>query len=289
VIGALLEQMLEHTTQQNLGPYHSAPLVETLRPVVAEAKQQADMVIVLGHLEKTEAEAILRGLPDVSVVVIGHEHTPWKEPLEVDGRFVIHAEGYGRQVGKMVLRYDTATRRITSHTWTGIPVDDAEYPADPVVQAQIDEWEAKVSALVDVPIGRATRVIPRSEVKALMERAMLDRVPADFAFTNRGGVRDVLPGGELLARHVWNVMPFDNAVVTLEIPGDQLAALTDPSGRVEKVVTASLDRQRVYRLVTTDFVAQSWADIGKTFPRRDQGALLRDVVIDWIRQRKTIP
>jgi hypothetical protein len=41
----------------------------------------------------------------------------------------------------------------------------------------------------------------------------------------------------------------------------------------------------VYRLVTTDFVAQSWADQGKTFPRRDQGVLLRDVVIDWIRQR----
>ena len=118
---------------------------------------------------------------------------------------------------------------------------------------------------------------------------MLDKVPADFAFTNRGGVRDVLPEGQLLARHVWNVMPFDNRVVTLEVPGDQLAALTDPSGRMEKVVTAPLDPQRVYRLVTTDFVAQSWADIGKRFPRRDQGVLLRDVVIDWIKQRKVIP
>jgi len=189
----------------------------------------------------------------------------------------------------MVLRYDTATRRITSHTWTGIPVDDNEYPADPVVQAQVDKWEAKVSTMVDIPIGRATRQIPRNEVKALMERAMLARAPADFAFTNRGGVRDVLPEGQLLARHVWNVMPFDNVVVTLEIPGDQLAALTDPSGRVEKVVTAALDPKKVYRLVTTDFVAQSWADQGKTFPRRDEGVLLRDVVIDWIKQRKTIP
>jgi hypothetical protein len=84
-------------------------------------------------------------------------------------------------------------------------------------------------------------------------------------------------------------MPFDNAVVTLEIPGDQLSALTDPSGRTDPVVTAKLDPKKVYRLVTTDFVAQSWADIGKMFPRHDQGVLLRDVVIDWIRQRKTIP
>jgi len=126
-------------------------------------------------------------------------------------------------------------------------------------------------------------------VKSLMERAMLDRVLADYAFTNRGGVRDILPAGELLARHVWNVMPFDNAVVTLEIPGDQLAALTDPSGRVEKVVTAPLDPQRVYRLVTTDFVAQSWADSGKRFPRRDEGVMLRDAMIEWIKQQKVIP
>ena len=247
------------------------------------------MVIVLGHLEKSEAESILRDLPDVSVVAIGHQHTAWKEPLEIDGRMVIHAEGYGRQVGRLVLQYDAASRRVVAHEWTGIAVDDSIYPADPVVQAQVDKWESKVSALVDVPIGRATREIPRNEVKALMERAMLDRVPADFAFTNQGGVRDILPAGQLLARHVWNVMPFNNSVVTLEIPGDQLATLIDPSGRVNKIPTTVLEPKRVYRLVTTDFVAKSWADDGKRFPRRDQGVLLRDVLIDWIKQRKVIP
>jgi hypothetical protein len=84
-------------------------------------------------------------------------------------------------------------------------------------------------------------------------------------------------------------MPFDNRVVTLEIPGDRLAGLTDPSGRRDPAVTAPLDPKRVYRMVTTDFVAQSWADDGKRFPIRDQGVLLRDVLIDWIRQRRVIP
>jgi 5'-nucleotidase / UDP-sugar diphosphatase len=289
VVGAMLEALPANTTLGMLGPYHAAPIIETLRPVVADAKQHADMVVVLGHLEKTEGEAILRGLPDVSVVAIGHQHTPWKEEEEIDGRLVIHAEGYGRQVGRLVMNYDTATRRITSHGWTGLPVDDSVYPADPVVEAQVEKWEGKVSALVDVPIGRSTKPIPRIEVRALMERAMLDRMHTDFAFTNRGGVRDALPQGELLARHVWNVMPFANRVVIVEIPGDQLAALKDPSGRTDPVVTAQLDPKRVYRLATTDFVAQSWADIGKIFPREDQGVLLRDVVIDWIRERKVLP
>jgi len=289
VVGALLEGLLNNTTSDRVGPYGAAPIVETLRPIVARAKEQADMVVVLGHLEKAEGESILHDLPDVSVVVIGHDHRPWNEPVEIDGKFVIHAGGYGRQVGRMVLRYDTATRRIVSHEWTGIPVDDSEYPADPTVEAQVEKWEARVAALVDIPIGLATREIPRPEVKTLMERAMLDRFPADFAFTNRGGVRDVLHTGELLARHIGNVMPFANSVVTLEIPGDQLAALKDHSGGTDPVVTAPLDPKRVYRLDTTDFVAQSWADKGKVFPRQDQGVLLRDVLTDWIKQRKVIP
>ena len=62
-----------------------------------------------------------------------------------------------------------------------------------------------------------------------MERRHERPVPADFSLLPTvAAVRDVLPGGELLARHVWNVMPFDNRVVTLEIPGDQLDGLTDP-------------------------------------------------------------
>ena len=289
VVGALLETLADNTTLDKLGPYHAAPIVETLRPIVAQAKQHADMVIVLGHIDKTEAEAVLRELPDVSLAVIGHEHMPWKEPIEIDGRFVVHAAGYGREVGRMSLQYDTSARRILSHEWTGIPVDDHEYPADPVVQAQVDKWEARVSALVDVPIGRATRQISRDEVQILMERAMFDRGKADLAFTNRGGVRDILPGGQLLARHAWNVMPFDNRVVTLEIPGDQLASLFDSADRLYPAVTSPLDPKRSYRLVTTDFVAQSWADRGKKFPIHDDGVLLRDALIDWIKQQKVIP
>jgi 2',3'-cyclic-nucleotide 2'-phosphodiesterase (5'-nucleotidase family) len=288
VVGALLEKLADHTTLANLGPYHSAPNVETLRPIVADAKQHADMVVVLGHLEKAEGEAILRGLPDVSVVAIGHEHTPWN-PVEIDGRLLIHAAGYGREVGRLVMNYDTANRRIVSHEWTAIPVNDSLYPADLAVEAQVEKWEGKVSALVDAPIGRSTKQMSRPEIKALMERAMNERFPSDFAFTNIGGVRDTIPEGQLLARHVWNVMPFDNRVVIAEVPGQQLMTLDDPTHTEKVAGTAKLDPQRTYMLVTTDFLTSSWADRGNKFRVTDQGVLLRDVLIDWIKQRKVIP
>jgi 2',3'-cyclic-nucleotide 2'-phosphodiesterase (5'-nucleotidase family) len=142
---------------------------------------------------------------------------------------------------------------------------------------------------VDVSIGRSTKQMSRPEVQELMERAMNDRFPSDFSFTNLGGVRDILPAGQLLARHAWNVMPFDNRVVIAEIPGDRLMTLDDPTHAEKVTGAAKVDPQRTYRVVTTDFLTSSWADRGYKFRVTDQGVLLRDVMIDWIKQRKVIP
>jgi len=42
---------------------------------------------------------------------------------------------------------------------------------------------------------------------------MRDQTGADFAFMNLGGVRDIVPQGELKVRNIWDIMPFDNTVV----------------------------------------------------------------------------
>jgi 2',3'-cyclic-nucleotide 2'-phosphodiesterase (5'-nucleotidase family) len=146
-----------------------------------------------------------------------------------------------------------------------------------------------VSAVVDVPIGQSAKQFSKAEIKGLMEQAMNDRFPSDFSFTNVSGVRDTLPEGQLLARHIWNVMPFDNHVIIAEVPGDQLMKLEDPSRPVKVAGTAKLDPKRTYRLVTTDFLASSWRDRGYKFRVTDQGVLLRDVLIDWIKQKRAIP
>jgi 2',3'-cyclic-nucleotide 2'-phosphodiesterase (5'-nucleotidase family) len=292
VVGAMLETLADKTTLANLGPWHAAPIVKTLAPIVADAKQHADMVVVLGHLERSDIEAILNGLPDVAVVVAGHVHSGLPK-LEVGGRIGVHPAGYGREVGRLRLRYDTATRRIVSHDWTRIPVDTGKYPADPEVQKVVQQWESKVAQIADVPIGRATRRMNQTELRALMERAMLDRIrektQVDFAYTNLGGVRDILPQGQILTRNVWNIMPFDNRVVVVEVPADQLVTLMDP-GRQDRVAErVRLDPKRTYRMVTTDFLSQSWADRGRKFRVSDQGVLLRDLLVDWIKQKKVVP
>jgi len=265
-------------------------LVTTLKPVVETAAAAADMVIVLGHLSGGDAEDILEALPQVSVVVQGHPHVAWERALEVDGRIAVNASGYGRDVGRLRLRYDPKARRILAWEWDLLPIVADEVPPDPAVEQLVAEWESRAAEVVDVPIGRATRTIRGGELMALIKTAMRDGTDAELAYISSGGIRDVLPEGELLARHVWNVMPFDDTLVTVEISGRRLIELHETvlqSAPIEGY--DSLEPDRVYRLVTSDYYAQTWSDRGIEFEWTDTGVISRDLVIAWIVARESVP
>ena len=80
---------------------------------------------------------------------------------------------------------------------------------------EVAKWESKVSKLVDVPIGEATARLERNnpELRKMIERAMAEQSGADIAWINPGNVRDTMPEGRILARTVWNILPFDNYIL----------------------------------------------------------------------------
>ncbi len=131
---------------------------------------------------------------------------------------------------------------------------------------------------MDVPIGKATRKISRGELRPLIEQAMAEAVNADFGYMNRGGIRDELPAGQLLARHVWNVLPFGNLISVGEIRGSQLPP--------ELANGRNIDQNRVYGVATNDFMGEKWRGIG--LPFSEDRKLVRDVVIEWIKDRQVI-
>jgi 2',3'-cyclic-nucleotide 2'-phosphodiesterase (5'-nucleotidase family) len=290
VVGAMMEDLLATTTLQRLGPWHSAPLAETLRPIVTEAKRKADFVVVLGHLTERDIRSILQNLPEVAVVVAGHNHDGLPE-MAVDGRIGVNAPGYGTAIGRLELQYDSAKQRIVSHKWGLIPVDSRKYPADSEMKKVVDQWEAKVTAAVDVPIGRANKRLAGPELTAFLEQMLRERTGADFGYQNGGGIRDIIPEGPLLARHVWNMMPFDNDVVTLTVSGRELRELMAAGSLKPARVTNldTIDPQRVYRITTADFIAQTLADRGRKLPAVNENILVRDLYVEGIRRRGVIP
>ena len=279
VIGALTPRLASLIKPEQSGPWTAGPLVESLAPVVDDLHGQVDMVVVLGHLFDDEDELVLRELEDIDVVVSGHDHGGLETELVVDGRIGVKLRPYGRELGRLDIWFDTDRGRIVRHEWERIPVWKSRYPAQAEAQALVDKWESKVSERVDVDIAHCTRDLGRSEVQALVERAILETTGADLAYMNRGGVRDSLGRGTVQARHVWNILPFDNELVEAAVRGRDLPE--------EFTRGRDVDPNRRYRFVTNDYVSGQWRRFGMKF--RPTGQVLRETFLDWVASKGRLP
>ncbi len=282
VIGAVMGNLVEKYLAPGVsGPWHALPVVATVQKYVDEIGDRADLIVVLGHIEPEERMAILHKVPKVAVVVTGHSHRGIEQAEVVDGRVGVEARAYGVELGRLDLKVDMAHKSLASFEWKKIPVDASTVKPAPDVKKLVDQWEAKVSKIVDVPIGEAKREYAGPALKALIEQAMMDEMHADFAYMNQGGVRDRLPNGRILARAVWNIMPFDNKMVTGKFKGSEIsAALTH--GR-------AVELNREYIVTMSDFSAGNESErklLGITNLKFEtQPLLLRDLLIAWIKKR----
>ena len=278
VIGILTADLAYLTKAPLRGPWKALPASKTISRYVDEIEDLSDLIVVLSHIFPREEDEILHDNPRVPIIISGHHHGGQDEVKSFEGRICVKTRPYGRELGRLDIEFDLESKRIVSHQWKRIPIDSRKYPADEATAKLVEKWEAKVSEVVDVPIGRAERKISRGELKPLIEQAIAEAAHADFGYMNRGGIRDELPAGQLLARHVWNVLPFGNLISVGEIRGSQLPArLTN--GR-------NVDPNRVYRVATNDFMGGKWRELGLPFSEDEK--LVRDVMIEWIKNRQVL-
>jgi 2',3'-cyclic-nucleotide 2'-phosphodiesterase (5'-nucleotidase family) len=239
---------------------------------------------VLPHIQPEDGVEILQNIPDVSVVIEGHDYRGMEKPAEVEGRVAAGCRGYGVELGRMDLDVDLAHEKLSSWSWKRLPVDATTIPADTDVKKAVDAWEGRVSKLVDVRIGDAKRDFTPVDVLHLVEKAIRDEEHADFTFINARGIRDRLTKGPILARHVWNILPFDNRVVVARVAGRMIG----PEIRKGRVI--ELDRE--YTLATADYVVENEsqrASLGLAeIEFKKLKWTLRDLVIQWIRKQRVL-
>jgi 5'-nucleotidase len=291
------------------------------------------------------AAALPRGLVDA--IVAGHAHSGMAH--EVSGIAIIEAYMGGRAFGRVDLIVDRRTQRVIEHRifpprdlcarvdpgsarcdpegsssgriraeYEGAPV--APDPAvarsiAPAAQAAESQKKMPLGVMLPGPIRRAGT--GDSPLGNLFADAYRTGAPgADVAINNTsGGLRADLPAGPLTYGAVFEVMPFDNRLVTFHLTGAELRtvlatqisrnpALVGISGVLARVTcqrgTVNVgmlrpngapiaDNERLL-VATSDFLATGGDGIfvpvtpPDGFAVRDIG-LLRDVVVDTLRER----
>ena len=292
------------------------------------------------------AAAIPRGLVDA--IVAGHAHSGMAH--EVAGIAIIEAYMGGRAFGRLDLVIDRVTRRVVEHRIFAprdlcARVDPgtlrcdpegassgrirAEYEGAPVIPdqavarriapaAQEAELQKRMPLGVQLPGPIRRTGSSDSPLGNLFADAYRAGAPgADVAINNTsGGLRADLPPGPLTYGGVFEVMPFDNRLVTFHLTGGELrkvlttqisrnAALVGISGVLARVTCERgavnvgmlrpngapiADNERLL-IATSDFLATGGdAIFAPVTPKegftieRDIG-LVRDVVVDTLRKR----
>ena len=287
VVGVLMEDIVPGlTSQTKFGPNKMLPALETLRAEAIKLRDKTDILIALVHLAKEPCDQIVATIPEYAITISGHDHVGKEKMFRIEDRIGVRMRSYGAELGRLNLRYDKTARKIVSAEWKRIPITTSAYKPDPELTQLVDKWESKVRAVVDSPIGVSQSAKDRPQTKAWIERVMKEKTGAQFVYMNSGGVRDSLPAGQLLARNIWNIMPFDNNLVVGKIAGKLIPEFIRG--------TTVLDPDTLYTVATIDFLVEGWRSandeslkaFGRAMPL--DGVFLRDTLIGWIRARPLV-
>lgn len=282
IIGLIMESLAQLTYDYNLGPWRALPLVETARKYIRLAKaDNAQLIIGLAHVFPREEALLLAELPEMHLIVSGHDHGGMKTILRDGNRMVVRTRPFGAELGRVDIRFDLATNQVVDLDWRRFPIIAAEIEPDRAVAREVAFWEAKVSKMVDREIGVSRTAYTRFQMKDVVERAMRETLGVDFAFVNRGAVRAGLVVGKIRERDIWDALPFGNRIVLGKIPGNRIPESIRGS--------QTLDPDRVYSVATLDYVAANQREIGTEgleFP--EPGPYVRELMIDWVIERKVV-
>lgn len=206
-------------------------------------------VVAVTHLTLAADKRLARCAPGLDAIIGGHEHTVL---TSLSGRTPIFKMGSdARNLGRIDLFISKRTRALQSMDWEIIPVTD-ETKEDPQAASVVAEFEQRLSAELDKPVGRTSVALDaRQETNRSRETnlgsyvadAYRAQTGAQVALLNGGSIRSntTYAPGELTKRDVLSILPFENPIVMVEVSGAQIrAALEHGVSRVREEKEAGL-------------------------------------------------
>lgn len=188
--------------------------------------------------------------------VIFGDHTDFQFSGVINGQLVVENRSKGATYAKTLLTVDPRNGRVLDRSVTFVTPTAASVTPDAAIEAMLQPFRAILDPIMKTVIGYADKFIPRADscgrgdgrlceslVGNVITDAMRDRYDADFALTNAGGIRANLtcPGGstdgfcglftpppyEITRGRSFEVLPFGNFAMTLDVNGEELKGLLE--------------------------------------------------------------
>jgi 2',3'-cyclic-nucleotide 2'-phosphodiesterase / 3'-nucleotidase / 5'-nucleotidase len=166
----------------------------------------------------------------VDVIFAAHNHV--KVNALVDNKLIVQAWEYGKAFADVDLEIDKITGDIVKKSAEIVDVNHAGVTPDPEVAGILAKYLELVGPKLNEVIGVASTemsggyatkgLIGDNALGNLIADGMMKAMDSDFALMNGGGIRDDLNSGDITWNELFNIQPFGNTLVKLEITGSDL-------------------------------------------------------------------
>lgn len=186
-----------------------------------------------------------------------------------------HLKHAGGEMGYQITKVDGKMIAIDS-TWDTRP--------DSSAVALLAPYKETIDKMYDV-IGVSTEKMDKGRPESLLSNLVAEVVrqaaakvlnkPADMGLVNMGGLRNILPAGDITEANVYEILPFENSLCVMTMRGlymkDLLASIASLNGegvsgiRMEitekgKLLNATIggkpiDDNKLYTVATIDYLA----------------------------------
>jgi 2',3'-cyclic-nucleotide 2'-phosphodiesterase (5'-nucleotidase family) len=245
IVGITPPNTPDLTSKGNVLGLDFLPPDSSLKKRIANLRQaSADLVVLLTLYDKerispNEWTAIADAQPDICVML--DYQVDNTAAIMKDGIIVKTVSGYNKskEVDVLDLELSSKPTKILSFAGRRIAVNHGEIDPDKKVQEIIDSETRQVGSIKEKVIGSFAGDYKRmfSEecpIANMIADAMRDSTGAEIAIQNSGGIQNNIQEGEMTFGDLFNVMPFDNQLVTMNLSGSDLMELFTNSASIRR-------------------------------------------------------
>jgi 2',3'-cyclic-nucleotide 2'-phosphodiesterase (5'-nucleotidase family) len=261
---------------------------EAAKKTQEKLRTQADVSIGLTHLVVSDDLKLAAMLPDVPLLMGGHDHENQRHV--VGNTIVAKADANAKTVYIHTLKYDKKTKKST--LTSELRVVDSKIADEPVTAATIAKWEKiKIEALSSSGFDATATVVKlpgtldcrettirrkQASVGEIINQAMVKaaKTKPDCAFFNSGSIRiDDILSGTLNEIDIVRMLPFGGGLSEVQMTGSllrktltahignegnggylQLWQITAADGGNWRVNGQALNDKKLYKVILPDFL-----------------------------------
>lgn len=269
-------------------------------------KDKYPVLIAMSHLGFEEDVELAKAMPEIDLIIGGHSHTTVKAGQVENGVLITQAGSRGRYLGRVELTVEKG--RITDKKETLIDLKTVETEL-PALRTMIDGFNDNPhmnSILLQSPVP----LEGKDEIGSFICDALRAESGAEIAVTNNGGIRrDHLPA-DIRLRTIFEVDPFGNQVILLDMTAEELRSLIQSSfngeidlqvsGMTYEVTPAEgkgvreirmktvsgdpLDESRQYRVAMNSYIVSSYR-FSHQDPGRSIGRTSAECLISYLEKK----